>query len=162
MQPRTPTRAILPTLSAIVTVAGLAAAVVLMAAAVAPAQETAPPEDYGMVKMGESLFRAYCRSCHGPTAEGDGPLAESLRVEPANLTLIAQRNGGEFPFAQVATKIDGTEKVHGHGPSDMPVWGEVFTKVGDDAGGEGVHDKVLALAHYLRSIQVSEASSGGR
>ena len=144
-------------LSAGFTVAGLAAVIVLMAAA-AWAQDTTQ-EDYGMVKVGESLFRAYCTSCHGSTAEGDGPLAESLRVAPTNLTLLAQSNDGEFPFEQAQKKIDGRERVKAHGSSDMPVWGKAFTKIEDDVTERQVQDKVLALTHYVRSLQTSAPAS---
>ena len=137
--------------------AGLTAAIVWMAAVTAPAQDTGAPDpvpvDYGMIKVGESLFRAYCTSCHGPTAEGDGPLAESLRVPPANLTMLKKNNSGEFPFEETTKKIDGRERVKGHGSSDMPTWGKVFTKTDEDASEEKVHDKVLALTHYIRSLQ---------
>ena len=134
----------------------LTVAVVSMAAAAAPAQDEVK-EDYGMVKVGESLYRAYCTSCHGATAEGDGTLAESLRIPPANLTLLQQKNSGEFPFEQTMRRIDGREGVRGHGSADMPVWGKVFTKTDDDATEEKVQDKVAALTHYLRSLQVAGA-----
>ncbi|MCP3962835.1 MAG: cytochrome c [bacterium] len=106
-----------------------------------------------MVKVGESLFRAYCTSCHGAAAEGDGPLAKSLRVEPSNLTELAKENGGEFPFERVQKKIDGREKVKGHGTSDMPVWGKAFKQVDDKATDQQIDDKVIALAYFVRSMQ---------
>ena len=112
-------------------------------------------DDYGATRVGESLFAAYCRSCHGPTAEGDGPLASSLRVKPANLALLKENNGGEFPFDRVVKKIDGTEKVEGHGSSDMPIWGKAFRKVDESPTDEAVRDKVLSLAHYVRSLQIA-------
>ena len=141
-------------LSASVLVAGLTVAIVWMAAVPASAQDQ-QQEDYGMVKVGESLFRAYCTSCHGATAEGNGTLAESLRVAPANLTLLQQNNGGEFPFELTSKKIDGRERVKGHGSSDMPVWGKVFTKTDENATEEKVQDKVLALTHFVRSLQAA-------
>ncbi len=112
-----------------------------------------PREDHAKVTVGASLFRAYCATCHGTAAEGDGPLAESLRVTPANLTVLASENDGEFPFERVQMRIDGREKVRGHGPSDMPVWGKAFKQTDEDATDEQVQDKVLALAHYIRSLQ---------
>ncbi|MCP3998947.1 MAG: hypothetical protein GY722_28375, partial [bacterium] len=121
----------------------LVAAVVLMAAAAVPAEDSVP-DDYGMIRVGASLFSAYCTSCHGATAEGDGALANSLRVVPTNLTQIQSNSGGTFPFADVVQKIDGTEKVKGHGSSDMPIWGRAFKKVDDSATDESVHEKVEA------------------
>ena len=45
------------------------------------------PTDFavGSITRGASLFAANCSSCHGPEARGDGPLAKSLPVPPADL-----------------------------------------------------------------------------
>ncbi len=141
-------------LSTGVWVAVLVAAITLMAAAVVPAEDKTK-DDYGMTRVGESLFAAYCTSCHGATAEGNGTLATSLRVTPADLTLIQQNNDGTFPLEDVVRKIDGTEKVKGHGSSDMPIWGKAFKQVGENVTGEQIDDKVKALAFYVRSLQAA-------
>lgn len=142
--------------SLVLVVAGLA---LLAAPGASLAEEAAPPEDYSKIKIGEGLFRAYCATCHGTAAEGDGPLAESLRVTPADLTVLARENDGEFPFERVLKRIDGREKVRGHGPSDMPVWGTAFLQVDKDASEEDVQNKVLSLAHYIRSLQAAVGGS---
>ncbi len=135
-------------------VAVVAAAFVLIAAGTVPAQEEVET-DYGLTRVGESLFNAYCTSCHGPIAEGDGPLAASLRVTPADLTMITKKNDGTFPFEAVKKKIDGTEKVKGQGSSDMPIWGKAFKKVDETSTDEQIQDKVAALAHYVKSLQAN-------
>lgn len=116
------------------------------------AQEKAHPDE-SAVAVGRATFRSYCASCHGPEAHGDGPVADYLKVKPADLTLIAQRNKGEFPFEMVTKIIDGREKVAGHGSPDMPVWGEAFrqTRGGEDEA--AVKTKIEQLAHFLWSIQ---------
>ncbi len=139
-------------LSTGVWVAVVAAAVVLMVAPAIPAEEEVP-EDYGMTQVGMGLFRSYCKSCHGATAEGDGALASLLRVAPANLTRIQHDNDGTFPFADVVKRIDGREAVRGHGSSDMPIWGDAFMKAAGEGSEDGVRLKVEALAHYIRSLQ---------
>ncbi len=116
--------------------------------------------DYGKISLGKSLFRAWCRSCHGESARGDGPMAENLRVAPSDLTLLKQREGGRFYFGRVTAKIDGREKTRGHGSRDMPVWGEAFGLVDEAGGEEAVREKINALVHFLRSIQVT-ADEGG-
>lgn len=141
-------------LSTCVWVAVVAVAVVLAVAPAVPAQDEVE-DDYGAARVGESLFAAYCTSCHGATAEGDGPLASSLRVEPADLTVLEQNNEGMFPFDRVVQRIDGTEKVKSHGPSDMPIWGKAFKKVDETATDEAVQNKVRALAYYVRSLQAA-------
>ncbi|HMS85966.1 MAG TPA: cytochrome c [Nitrospira sp.] len=33
---------------------------------------------------GKAVYERYCQPCHGPTGQGDGPDAGSLKVPPAN------------------------------------------------------------------------------
>ena len=136
----------------------LTAALAAATLCLAPASSAQAPvkDDDGAIRVGRSLFADYCTSCHGATAEGDGPLASSLRIEPANLTLLMKNNGGEFPFDRVEKKIDGTEKVKGHGSADMPIWGEAFRKIDESATDEAVRSRVVALAHFLRSVQTAD------
>lgn len=75
---------------------------------------------------GAELFTTRCASCHGTAGDGTGPLAAELRVQPANLRTIAKRNAGKFDEAAVMATIDGRRAIAGHGPREMPVWGEVF------------------------------------
>ena len=109
--------------------------------------------DSTKVAQGQSLFRAWCRTCHGENAKGDGPMAEHLSPKPADLTLISEREGGHFYFGRVSEKIDGRGKVRGHGSKDMPVWGEAFRVLDEEGGEEAVRAKINALVHYLASIQ---------
>ena len=114
--------------------------------------EPAPPKD--RVERGALGFRVYCSSCHGETAKGDGPMAEHLRTKPADLTRLAQRNDGRFPSDAVYAAIDGREKVRGHGPGSMPVWGLSLQTSGLAADQEQeVREKLLDLVAYLESIQ---------
>jgi hypothetical protein len=55
----------------------------------------------------EETFRMYCAPCHGASARGDGPVASSMKQKPADLTLLARRNGGTFAADEVARIIDG-------------------------------------------------------
>lgn len=109
--------------------------------------------DSGLAALGKNTFRAYCASCHGKEARGDGPVAEHLRVAPTDLTGITDRNGGEFPAERVAQIIDGREKVRGHGSSDMPIWGDAFGKADESLSDEQVRSKITNLVHFLESIQ---------
>ncbi|WP_171021761.1 c-type cytochrome [Parasedimentitalea maritima] len=77
------------------------------------------------VDAGADIFQHFCAGCHGATAEGDGPMAPVLLVQPANLTTLSARNDGEFPIERVAARIDGRDPLVSHG-SDMPVFGWLF------------------------------------
>lgn len=116
-----------------------------------------------MAAKGRVTFRAYCASCHGPSATGDGNIASYLNVPPADLTAIAARNGGEFPTDKVTEIIDGRRQTRGHGSRDMPVWGDVFqsplsdTEPGrEEAPEERADRKIRELVLFLETIQQSE------
>ena len=102
---------------------------------------------------GGTLYSTYCASCHGTSARGDGPLADSMRRRPANLTEIAKRNNGVFPKEIIFKVIDGREPVRGHGGPDMPVWGDAFKRSIDVGGEEAVKNRIQAIVDYLESIQ---------
>lgn len=38
------------------------------------------------VSKGEIIYQQYCANCHGVTGKGDGPMAASLRIQPADFT----------------------------------------------------------------------------
>jgi len=102
--------------------------------------------------QGPALYKAYCSSCHGADAKGGGPMAKSLKVPPADLTLISARNGGAFPLARVSRIIAGEEQPPtGHGSSDMPVWGPIFSRVEADQDLGRV--RIDNLARYLMQLQ---------
>ncbi|HVS15574.1 MAG TPA: c-type cytochrome [Thermoanaerobaculia bacterium] len=127
--------------------------IALAAVAVALAAQQPAEIDRSAAAVGSSLFRSYCASCHGDGAVGDGAVAEYLKIKPADLTHIAARNGGSFPFAQVVKIIDGREQVKGHGHGEMPVWGDAFRIASGGATEEQAQRKIGQLAHYLWSIQ---------
>jgi mono/diheme cytochrome c family protein len=101
---------------------------------------------------GDNLYKAYCASCHGDDAKGNGPMAAWLKVQPSDLTRIAARNGGKFPLARVDRIISGEEALpSGHGTRVMPIWGPVFSQVTQDQDLGRV--RIDNLARYLRDIQ---------
>ncbi len=122
----------------------------------APAMDTSSQEaSYG---RGFALFQRYCRSCHGKGAEGDGHVAEYLKVEPTDLTRLALENDGEFPTEEVLKEIDGREEMvplHGR---DMPIWGSVF-QVDEGQTEEDVQKKLADLIAFLKGIQVEDEAA---
>ena len=129
---------------------------VVLATVAAPRAAQPPPSD-AKATAGGVTFRHYCRSCHGPEAKGDGPVAQYLTPKPADLTRIAERNGGEFPFEAVATAITGGKAIKGHGTSEMPVWGVAFKEIHAGQSEQEVKERIDQLVTYLSTIQVKSA-----
>lgn len=104
----------------------------------------------------DTEYRLSCASCHGIEGKGDGPVAQYLKIAPADLTQISKNNGGDFPFIRVMEVIDGRGVVAGHGTRDMPVWGDRFTMASDKEGFErdlAARARVLELMFFVLSIQ---------
>lgn len=115
-------------------------------ATVCLADEPAPPE-------GQRLYEYYCRSCHGAEGRGDHPNAAVPRTKPANLTLLAKRNDGEFPAKRVTSIIDGRDPPPTHG-KEMPIWGLGFQDPSSDSNQEAeVRQRIDRLVEYLRTLQ---------
>lgn len=112
----------------------------------APAPMTSPAS-------GKEMFAAYCAACHGKDAKGDGPAASALKTPPANLTTLAQRNGGQFPSMKVMSILRGQASLAAHGSQEMPVWGPVFWTMSQGHASE-VQQRVANLTKYLESLQV--------
>jgi mono/diheme cytochrome c family protein len=100
---------------------------------------------------GQDLYRAYCASCHGLDAKGDGPAAAALRTKVPNLTALTKRNGGMFPSAKVRKVISGDDVISSHGSREMPIWGPIFHQVEEDVDRGNV--RLDNLVKYLESIQ---------
>ena len=138
--------------------AGLALSALLFAEGVCAAQGShskvkAKPAPLIDSIKGPDLYKAYCASCHGASAKGDGAMTASLKVKPSDLTRIAARNGGTFPLMRIESIISGeTLPPAGHGSSQMPVWGPIFSHVERDQDLGRV--RIDNLARYLRDIQV--------
>jgi mono/diheme cytochrome c family protein len=80
--------------SSLLRVAALAASGLAAAAcSEAPREQSAPPPveaatvdpREAALARGQALFEANCASCHGTGALGDGPMAATLAVKPANI-----------------------------------------------------------------------------
>jgi mono/diheme cytochrome c family protein len=110
------------------------------------------------MSYGEAEYVNSCAVCHGAEGRGDGPLADELLKRPADLTRLAERNGGAFPYGRVFAVIDGRYIVPGHGERDMPVWGRQFleedVKIFGPSGGEIVTtERIHNLAGYIEQLQ---------
>jgi cytochrome c553 len=75
---------------------------------------------------GQEMFVNYCAACHGKDGKGDGPAAPALKVAPADLTALAQKNSGKYPVMRVTSVLNGQANLAAHGNKDMPVRGKIF------------------------------------
>ena len=101
---------------------------------------------------GPDLYRAYCASCHGVDAKGNGPAAAALKAKVADLTVLAKNNGGRFPDALVRKVITGDDVIASHGSREMPIWGPIFHQIEEDVDRGNV--RLENLVKYLETIQL--------
>lgn len=102
---------------------------------------------------GKEMYMAYCASCHGANGTGNGPAATALKVPPANLTLLASKNGGKFPDAKVQQTIKGDPDMPAaHGSQQMPVWGPTFWQLSQHNEAQA-QLRIRNLANYIASLQ---------
>ena len=108
--------------------------------------------------LGSDLYKFYCASCHGAGGRGDGPVAQTLKSDPPDLSRLALRNGGVFPRARVEATIEGRSDppLPVHGTREMPVWGPIFR--GLDANDAANRTRIGNLVDYLQSLQLKNAS----
>jgi len=116
---------------------------VVLVLVLAPAAESGAED----VAAGRQLYTRLCASCHGTSGRGDGPVAPALGEPPADLTVFARENGGNFPQLDVFDAIEGSEMPRAHGVSEMPVWGEVLLNTPSS------YDTIEQITNYLRTIQ---------
>jgi len=124
----------------------------VFAAASIQATETVDPKVLG---AGRGAYLSYCASCHGNAGTGDGPVAESLKAKPPDLTRLTDATG-EFEEARVWTSIDGTHAASAHGSREMPVWGKALAKQGRRRGEGWAQVEIWTLIEYLKSIQQAQ------
>lgn len=102
------------------------------------------------IEIGRAQYRLSCASCHGMDAKGGGPVADSLKTRPPDLTALARNHNGVFPYELVYRTIDGrTSTAPSHGTREMPVWGYRFGPV----EAFRFKQRMLSVIDYLKSIQ---------
>jgi putative copper resistance protein D len=110
---------------------------------VSPAYPTTyaiPPGSYSTnaIEHGAATFAADCAPCHGALGRGDGPLAASLAVKPANLVAHATHHRAGDLFWWIA---------HGIPPTPMPA----FSGRLDDA-------EIWNVVRYLQALSDADAA----
>jgi mono/diheme cytochrome c family protein len=132
---------------------GLMAFLLALAPLAVHAEEGHEPQN--TMLLAKAMYVKYCSACHGQNGKGDGIVGPFLRPAPTDLTQLAKKNGGKFPFMETLEAIDGTHAVRAHGTSAMPVWGEIFLPNAEAPLREQVEarGKVMLITEYVRSIQ---------
>jgi mono/diheme cytochrome c family protein len=133
----------------------LLAALLIFAAGSAAQSKTAASQDQippNFVPSGKEMFKQYCAACHGLDAKGHGPARAALRIPAADLSTLAKRHGGEFPYDLVTNVLRFGPGVAAHGSSDMPTWGGIFQYM-DNYNQAVVLKRIKNLCDYLVSLQ---------
>jgi mono/diheme cytochrome c family protein len=108
---------------------------------------------------GPQMYQEYCAACHGNKADGRGPAARLLNVSPADLTALAQRNQGKFPYDKFdsAMRFGAHFAAHasGDGSKAMPVWGPLFRSL-PGQNDAVIHQRIFNLAQYVASLQAKQ------
>jgi mono/diheme cytochrome c family protein len=104
---------------------------------------------------GKAYYRQYCATCHGANGKGEGPMSAALKSKATDLTQLAKKNGGKFPYMDVLDTIDGAKPVASHGSSEMPAWGQTFQSdmSGDPMQQAAVRGRLMLLTDYIRTLQ---------
>jgi mono/diheme cytochrome c family protein len=133
----------------------LLSVIVFLAAPLAAAQPPATHHGraHGADAPGADVYRTHCAACHGAGGKGDGPLAESLRFHPPDLTLIASRHGGTYPTEDVHRIVDGRKPLRGHGGPDMPIWGDAFRGAETGYDDATAKERIRSVVDYVRTLQ---------
>jgi mono/diheme cytochrome c family protein len=120
--------------------AGLAGlALILALAGTAAAQDQAE---------GRKYYATYCSGCHGESGKGDGPVAESLPVKPANHTDgAAMKQLSDKFLLEIISKGGGAV---GKSPF-MPAWGSQLRE-----------KQIRDIIAHLRSLPASPTASKGK
>ena len=131
--------------------------VLILVVAVAGAQNKPAVDKVPTIATsGKQTYMHYCASCHGVDARGDGPAAFVLRRPPPDLTTLAKRHGGKFPYEYVSDVLRFGTRILSHGSSDMPIWGPIFGSM-DNYDEVAVRKRIKDLSDYLATLQEKES-----
>ena len=110
------------------------------------------------IESGKQEFLDSCALCHGNDAKGNGVFSTMLTVPVADLTVLTNKYGGQFPFFEVYMTIDGRDQIRPHELMNMPMWGKRFTHVFNNSIDQEYTDtlvrgRIFEVMLYLQSIQ---------
>lgn len=110
--------------------------------------------------FGKREYALHCAVCHGLTGNGDGYYNQTLR-RPSDLTILAKKNKGVFPYQRLYQAIDGRQEIEAHGTRDMPIWGTYYQAIGVEDNSSATRNpkayartRIKALIDYIHQLQV--------
>ena len=101
---------------------------------------------------GKQMYVEFCASCHGMNGRGHGPVSNTLKTPPVDLTVLSRNHHGVYPGTHVMTVLDFGSNVPAHGTADMPVWGPTLGKISLPNSEERML-RISNLSRYLKSLQ---------
>jgi len=109
-------------------------------------------------QSGKQDYDAYCAECHGDDGKGNGPTTQTIPMSPPppDLTILAKKNGGKFPFDEVVEIVDGRKNIPSHERIQMPFLGTTLQQSGKEFTPESdaaVKRRIDAMARYVESLQ---------
>jgi len=116
------------------------------------------PLSIAAAQTGKQDYETYCAECHGVDGKGNGPAIQwyAMTTKPPDLTLLAARHGGKFPFDEVVDIVDGRKAIPSHERLSMPFFAvklqnpdEGFNPASDAA----VRKRIDAIVTYVESLQ---------
>lgn len=112
--------------------------------------------------IGKVEYQSQCAVCHGELGKGDGSFNVMLKKQASDLTVLSKNNGGVFPFNRMYEVISGAADVAGHGPRNMPIWGNYYKyqasrELSASASQADLRAyaraRILALVEYISTLQ---------
>jgi mono/diheme cytochrome c family protein len=97
---------------------------------------------------GDEMYASYCAECHGRDGKG---LVRVRQPATPDLTTLAKKNSGRFPYALVKDAIRGESHEAAYG-GEMPPWGVLFQYVGGGSKAE-IEVRISKLTDFLRTLQ---------
>jgi mono/diheme cytochrome c family protein len=101
---------------------------------------------------GAEIYKQYCAVCHGNDLKGNGPAPGPFKRSPPDLTTLARRHDGKFPYAYVSNVLRNGINTPDHASAEMPVWGTLFTTI-DRSDQAQVTLRITNLTIYVESRQ---------
>ena len=102
---------------------------------------------------GKQMFTSYCAPCHGADGRGNGPAAGALKTPPTDLTGLAKAHHGKYPDNHIVSVLRFGTDVRAHGSAEMPVWGQIFTRM-SKLNAQEKDLRTSNLSRYMETLQV--------